>query len=196
MIDFAAALQSVSENLQSLGHQFALVGGIAIGARGEPRFTQDVDLAVAVDSDETAETLIKSLHSRGYRLTSLVEQDAVGRLATARMLDVKQELVVDLLFASSGLEPEIASMAEKITLFDGLELPVAVTGHLIATKVLSRDDNRRPQDKLDLQNLFSVAEAAEIELARQSVELIGQRGYDRGLDLKRRFEEALMEFSE
>jgi hypothetical protein len=144
LIDFAAPLQSVSQTLDSLGHTFALVDGLAIGARAEPRFTQDVDLAVAVESDEAAETLIRSLHERGYRLISLVEQDAVERLATARMLDLKQNLVVDLLFASSGLETEIASMAERVTLFEGFEIPVALTGHLIATKVLSRDDSRRP----------------------------------------------------
>lgn len=194
MIDFAAPLQSVSQILNSLGQKFALVGGIAIGARAEPRFTQDVDLAVAVESDEAAETLIKSLHEREYRLISLVEQDAVERLATARMLDLEQNLVVDLLFASSGLETEIASQAERVALFEGFEIPVALTGHLIATKVLSRDDSRRPQDKLDLQSLLSVSDAGDIELAKLSVDLIVQRGYGRGQDLKRHFEEMLAEF--
>lgn len=196
MIDFAAPLKSVSKTLDSLDQTFALVGGIAIGARAEPRFTQDVDLAVAVDSDEAAETLIKLLHERGYRLISLVEQDAVERLATARMLDLEQNLVVDLLFASSGLEAEIASMAERVPLFEGFEIPVALTGHLIATKVLSRDDKRRPQDKLDLLSLLSVSDAEDIQLAKLSVELILQRGYGRGQDLKRNFEEMLSEFYE
>ena len=48
--------------LQQSGARFALVGGLAVGARTEPRFTQDFDFAVSVKDDAEAEGLIRALH--------------------------------------------------------------------------------------------------------------------------------------
>jgi hypothetical protein len=60
---------------------------------------------------------------------------------------------------------------------------VARTGHLIALKVLSRDDVKRPQDIADLRALLAVVSPAELERARNSLSLIAARGYHRGRDL-------------
>ncbi len=65
--------------------------------------------------------------------------------------------VVDVLFASSGIEPEIVRSAEAIEILPGLVVPVARTGHLIALKLLARDDESRPQDLADLRSLHEVA---------------------------------------
>lgn len=64
-----------------------------------------------------------------------------------------------------------------------LTMCVARTGHLIALKVLSRDDVSRPQDLVDLRALLRVASPAELARARDSLALIGARGYHRGRDL-------------
>jgi len=77
--------------------------------------------------------------------------------------------VVDLLFASSGIESEVVAEAEPIDLLPHLRMGVARTGHLIALKVLSRDDVRRPQDLVDLRVLLRVASPAELTRARQSL---------------------------
>ena len=60
---------------------------------------------------------------------------------------------------------------------------VARTGHLIALKVLSRDEVTRPQDLVDLRALLRVASPAELARARESLVLITTRGYHRGRDL-------------
>ena len=44
-----AAARAASD-LGALGARFALVGGLAVSAWGEPRYTRDVDLAVGVVS--------------------------------------------------------------------------------------------------------------------------------------------------
>jgi hypothetical protein len=59
-------------------------------------------------TDAEAEALIHDLRARGYHIEAVVEQEAVGRLATV--------------------------------------LNVARPRHLMALKVLSRDDVQRPQD--------------------------------------------------
>jgi len=62
-------------------------------------------------------------------------------------------------------------------------VPVASTGHLIAVKLLARDDRTRPQDLADLNALMAVATPADLEIARQGTTLITKRGFGRGRDL-------------
>jgi hypothetical protein len=90
--------------------RFALIGGFAVSARSEPRFTRDVDLAVSVADDAQAEATVRRLVTDGHELVATVEQEAVGRLATARFRLVGGDLL-DLLFASSGIETEIVAAA-------------------------------------------------------------------------------------
>jgi len=86
---------------------------------------------------------------------------------------------VDLLFASSGLEPEIVAAASVIELIPGVRAPVASLGHLLATKVLARDDRRRPQDWDDIRALLAEAGPADVELARDALRTIDERGFGR-----------------
>jgi hypothetical protein len=50
------------------------------------RFTRDVDLVIAVAGDRDAEQVVHALQQRGYDVQALVEQEAAGRLATARLV--------------------------------------------------------------------------------------------------------------
>jgi hypothetical protein len=180
-----AALRQIHTDLTEAHVSFALVGGLAVSARTEPRFTRDADLAVALASDAEAEALIRKLRRHGYRIEAVVEQDAVGRLATVRLTRSSEPRgpVIDLLFASSGIEPEVVAAAESIEVLPNLTMGVARTGHLIALKVLSRDDVSRPQDLVDLRALLRVASPVELGRARDSLVLITSRGYHRDRDL-------------
>jgi predicted nucleotidyltransferase len=181
----AAALRRAADDLDRSGQRWALVGGFAVSARVEPRFTSDVDMAVMVDGDDAAERLVRSLIADGYAVFSSLEHDS-GRLATVRMTRSFDgtHVVVDLLFASSGIEPEVAQSAEVLEITAGLRLPVATIGHLIALKLLARDDRTRPQDLADLRALLSVANDQDLRLAQESAELIEARGFNRGRHLQ------------
>lgn len=181
-----ATLRRIAADLRDLGRGWAVVGALAVSARSEPRFTRDLDLAVVVSGDPDAEGLIHELQRRGYQLAAIVEQQATGRLATARLIPQEEGaagIVVDLLFASSGIELEIVSSAETLPLFRDLPVPVATVGHLIALKVLARDDTLRPQDRADLVALVRAADPGDLARAREAVSLIQQRGFHRGRDL-------------
>ncbi|MHB8420758.1 MAG: nucleotidyl transferase AbiEii/AbiGii toxin family protein [Myxococcales bacterium] len=94
------ALAAIAAALAELRVACALVGGLAVSARAEPRFTRDLDLAVAVASDAEAEALVRALGSRGYRPLSTVEQTSAARLATVRLSPSSEPgegVVVDLL---------------------------------------------------------------------------------------------------
>jgi len=185
VIPFETALRAICHDLDEADVRFALVGGLAVSVRSEPRFTRDADLAVAVRNDTEAEELIRTLRVRGYEVDSLVEQTAAARIATVRLRRTDEALipVVDLLFASSGIEHEVVAAAEPIELLPELTIRVATTGHLIALKILSRDDEQRPQDLVDVRSLLKRATPADLEGTKLALALITSRGYNRGRDL-------------
>lgn len=179
------ALIRLRADLLASRASWALIGGLAVSTRAEPRTTRDLDMAVSVAGDPEAERLVRSLLGRGYRVATHLEQEATGRIATLRLLMPGEEaegIVADLLFASSGIEPEVVAGAEPLEVMGGLVLPVARTGHLLALKVLALDPERperRPHDLWDIKELLRVATAEEVARARRSLELITERGFDR-----------------
>jgi hypothetical protein len=161
----------------------ALVGGVAVGARTEPRFTRDLDVAVAVGSDSQAEAYVLSLRRAGYELAAAIEQVKQTRLSTVRLRRGGKGPFVDLLFAASGIEDAIVAAAAPIEIVSGLFLAVAQIGHLIAMKLVARDDRLRPLDQADLLALSKAADEIEWARAATAVRLIEQRGFHRGRDL-------------
>jgi hypothetical protein len=51
-------LRKAASDMTKIGAKFAVVGGLAVSARAEPRMTRDADLAIAVNSDQEAEQVI------------------------------------------------------------------------------------------------------------------------------------------
>lgn len=155
-----------------------------MSVRGEPRLTRDVDIIVAVADDQDAEATVRKFGDGGFHIQSLLEQSAVNRLATVRLgtASAAEGPVLDLLFASSGIEAEVAEEAEKLEVLVGLVVPVATAGHLIALKLLARS-GERPQDDIDLVGLVAAADDKTIADARRAVELISSRGFARGREL-------------
>jgi hypothetical protein len=117
----------------------------------------------------------------------LLEDRASGRLAGFRLVAsgadpyaLQQEgLLIDLLFASSGVENEIVAAAEELEVIAGISLPVALTGHLLALKVLAG----RPKDLEDCRVLLRHCTPADRNLALQTLDLISRRGFDQGKSL-------------
>ncbi|MGH3924439.1 MAG: nucleotidyl transferase AbiEii/AbiGii toxin family protein [Pseudonocardiaceae bacterium] len=189
-----SALRRIASELDSRQVRWALVGGFAVSARAEPRFTRDVDVAVLVESDGAAEQLVRSLTAEGYSLGALVEQDAVGRLATVRLISPGADglgVVVDLIFATAGIEAEIVADAEVLEILPAISMPVATVGHLVALKLLARDDETRPQDAADLRALALALGPEDRTTARTAVELIMERGFARGRSLSVMLDEYL-----
>lgn len=189
--EFTAQLIS---DLREEAASFAVVGGFAVSVRTEPRFTRDINLAVAVGTDADAEALVRNLQSRGYEVFMVLEQEAVARLATVRLRRTGpggEPFVADLLFASSGIEVELVEAATEELLPGVGGVPVATCGYLIALKVLSRNDKGRPNDVADLHALLRVATPDDLAEARNAMGLIERRGFHRKRDLLRLLDSAI-----
>jgi hypothetical protein len=118
------ALRRAAADLDVTGAAWAVIGGFAVGARAEPRFTRDVDIAVAVTGDSEAEQLVHRLQVRGYVIAAVLEHEHAGRLATVRLIPPSpgsRQVYVDLLFASSGIEDQIVKQAGPVEVLPGLE---------------------------------------------------------------------------
>lgn len=190
----AGSLARLAQDLDRVGARWALIGGFAVSARAEPRFTRDVDVCVLADGDEEAEHTVLALTSIGYVVESMVEQEYQGRLATTRLVSpLPGGVLVDLLFASSGLEPEVVESAEVLEILPGLVVPVARAAHLVVLKLLARDDESRPQDSMDLRALRSTLTATDESEVRRLAGLVMQRGFHRERDLLTMAEEFLAE---
>ncbi len=163
--------------------KMAIVGGVAISVRTEPRFTRDLDIAVAVASDADAEQCVFTMRQLGYEVVAALEQVKQTRLSTVRLRRHGRGPLVDLLFAATGIETEIVAAAEPAEIASGIVAEVAQVGHLIAMKLVARDDKRRPQDRLDLVALSKVADDAEWARAETAIRLIHERGFSLNRDL-------------
>jgi hypothetical protein len=185
------ALVEIVHELTERGRQFALVGGLAVSIRAEVRFTRDVDLAVVVTDDADAESLIYDLKQVGYVPIVTVEHELRKRLSTVRLLS-KAEIKVDLLFASCGIECEIADRATSIVIKAPIRAPVACSEELIAMKILSMSE-QRIQDRLDAQRLVQYGIDLDMERIRNNLALITNRGFHRDQDLISKFEHLLQQ---
>jgi predicted nucleotidyltransferase len=189
MTELETFLGRVAKRLDTLGVRWAVIGGIAVSSHSEPRFTRDIDVAVSVKNDDDAEKITLDFRQSGMHILAMIEQEAKERLATVRLkVNVNSEVIADLLFSSSGIEPEIVEAARVMRVFTHTQAPVAQIGHLIALKVLSQSE-ARVQDLLDLQNLLPVADETERNRAREAVRLITERGYNRGKNLESELEQ-------
>jgi predicted nucleotidyltransferase len=186
-IPLRSALVQVAQDLRVLDCRWALVGGLAVAVRAEPRTTRDVDIAVAVRDDAEAEELIRKLVDLGYRVEAQLEQTAQRRLAAVRLLppgaDPEGGLLVDLSFAVSGIEREVVEGAEGVSVIEGLDAPVAATADLLALKVLA-ESPERVHDRHDARALIARLNPEEIAQTQRLLGLITQRGFARGKDLR------------
>lgn len=186
-----AALRGAADVLGLQG--WALVGGLAVSVRREPRFTRDIDLAVAVEDDAQAEACVSKFVAAGFSVRLSLEQTALGRLATVRLLapgEGPDGIVLDLLFCSSGIEPEICREAEAVEIVDGLTVPVARAGHLVVMKLLATGVER-PQDEIDLRALLEGLAPEDEKLALAAAGRIEGVGANRGRPLAQDLERRL-----
>jgi len=63
-----SALRGAVADLDALKVRWALIGGLAVSVRSVPRFTKDLDFAIAAANDPEAEDVVHQLRGRGYSL--------------------------------------------------------------------------------------------------------------------------------
>ena len=149
--------------LSAAGVPFVVVGGVAVNLQGVPRFTADVDLAVALDGRILVEAA-RVLGELGLRSRLPVTAAELSDTDTVRRWTVERNLTaltfvdpaeplreVDLVVASPVPYDELARTAERLTA-GGLTFAVASIDALIRMK----SGTGRAQDASDVDALRRV----------------------------------------
>jgi len=119
-----------------------------------------------------------ALHEAGV----LLKREALRRQRPRASRSTIDRAIADWLADQPASGDLVVAAADSIVVL-GCRLRVAKIGHLIALKLLARDDKKRPQDVVDLRALARVATAREWQRARAAVALIEKRGFARRRDL-------------
>lgn len=180
--------------LEGQGTPYAVVGGLAASARGEARFTRDIDVALMVANDDQAEQCIHGFVQQGYVVIATVEQEATHRLATARLRH-PDAVVCDLIFATCGIESEVVASAERVELFPGKWVTTATAESIVAMKILSATA-KRPRDLGDLQAMLRANPTLDESRVASLLEAMEARGYSRGQDLAEKWRRLRSELGE
>lgn len=128
------ALAILSEELNRRSIPYALIGGIAAGVRGRPRFTDDIDLLLTVPQLQLP-GLLETLQSRGFSfdLIDTIREFTQHHLIVMRLGDVRVDWmkppipayqhVVDTAIAETWLDREV-----RIATAEGLILLKLIAG--------------------------------------------------------------------
>ena len=132
------------------GVPFALIGGLAVSFRGQPRATADVDVVLDADVETALRIAAELLESPFEPLFPGVEE-VVERSFILPLRHRTTRLKVDASLGLSGFEQAAIARAEYLDL-PGLRAPVVTAEDLLLMKILAG----RPQDEQDASGLVAV----------------------------------------
>jgi hypothetical protein len=137
----------VAAFLEARSVPFAVIGGIAVGVRGEPSFTAHIDLVIGVEIEKGLELLAAV---KGPAFAPLFPgADEVVRTSYMLPLRHRQTLVkVDLAIGLTGFERQLIARARREDL-GGVHAPVAAAENLLILKVFAG----RPRDTEDARTI-------------------------------------------
>lgn len=140
--DFKELLKLLNAN----GVRYLLIGGYAVGFHGYPRATNDIDVFVAKD-EENSRRLVKTLINFGFE-TGELSADIFMRDKSIVRMGV-EPLKIEIANFISGIEFEEAYNGKIIGLIDEIEIKIISLEHLKINKKASG----RYKDLNDLENL-------------------------------------------
>jgi hypothetical protein len=155
----AKALRALARVLEDLPAPAMLIGGMAVIARGLPRSTRDIDVAV-LGGRMPLDRLLTRLGKGGFEPRM---KDALAFAQQNQVLLMRHKATaveLDLSLAWLSFEVEAISSADRLTLA-GARLPVARAEDLVIYKALAW----RPQDQQDVERLL-LLHVRDIDLAR------------------------------
>ena len=141
------ALADLTLWLQREQIPFAVIGGVAVGVRGEPRFTADVDVVIGLDLDD-AMLLIHRLHGSRFEPLFADVAEVVQTSFILPLRHVETGIKVDAAIGLSGFEQQLLARATEVELA-GVVAPVATVEDLILMKLFAG----RPRDSEDCEKL-------------------------------------------
>ena len=147
------AAREFASAVEEAGGHCMFVGGLVVAIWGAPRFTQDVDVLLAIEEKQIP-LLVAALHKRGLDTTvfDMVEGRRERSHVTVRE---SQDLWVDVKFALT--QDEVDQVGNAV---DVEGVPVSGIEETIAYKILYESD----KDRQDVRSIIGVSPVNETKL--------------------------------
>ena len=142
-------LVTLSRMLEREGIDYALIGGHAVNAWLEPRFTGDVDIVVAAGSDDF-DRLKRILADQGFTVTREYGAEQPSGPDFVRFESASSPLVIEVQAAKTRFQGEAIRRATP----GASGARIATVEDLIVMKLIAD----RPKDQVDLVGLVTLPE--------------------------------------
>jgi hypothetical protein len=152
--------------------QHAMIGGVAVGVRGRPRATKDVDFIVYVPA-LAFPGLLEELVEQGFDMDVI---ETTRRWTADRMVVLRSGRVrVDWLQPVLPIYASVLEKAEPMQWADS-EIRVAAPEGIILTKMLAF----RPQDQVDIESLLTAnRDAIDVDYIRREWSAVSEGEHER-----------------
>jgi predicted nucleotidyltransferase len=137
------------EWLASRGIPCALIGGLAVSFRGQPRLTVDVDLVIRADVADALE-LARTLSDTPFEPLFADVDEVVTAAFILPLRHRETGIRLDVAVGMSGFEHDVIGRATAVDVC-GRSVPVAAVEDLLVMKALAG----RPQDEEDIRGLVA-----------------------------------------
>ena len=126
--------------------KYLIVGGYAVGIHGFPRYTGDLDIFIALRSENAAK-ILKTLSDFGFSDLGLEEKDF---LEPDMVVEIGREPIkIQVLTGIDGVTFDECLTEKKDCMINGLNIPFIGINSLIKNKKASP----RAKDKIDFEEL-------------------------------------------
>lgn len=145
MLDLDDVLVRLAAWLDRRKVPYMVIGGFAVTIWGEPRFTRDLDVTIAVETGNIERTIERLSNDFDSRV-----EDPHAFVAETRVLPMTVETVpVDLVFAALPYERDAVARALPVQI-KGQTVRICTPEDLILHKIVSP----RARDQEDIEGLF------------------------------------------
>lgn len=142
---FVDALREVFNFLDSEKMPYFVIGGVAVGILGEPRFTYDLDVDIFLSKDSLPQ-MFEHARKAGFRLDETQAISDAKTFGSFRMF--RGDVQVDFIIASTPLEDSVLRRCTKMELFEAT-VSVPTPEDLILLKIIPG----RPKDLMDAESI-------------------------------------------
>jgi hypothetical protein len=142
-------LADAAQVFDSRGITFALIGGLAVSIRGQPRMTVDVDVVIIADVDRALE-LVRDITSTPFEPLFPGVEEVVAKSYILPLRHRTTGIRVDVAIGMSGFEQQAVGRATPVSIGE-VRIPVVGIEDLLVMKALAG----RPQDEQDIRGLIA-----------------------------------------
>lgn len=141
-------LKRIARELDREGVPYMIIGGQAVLVYGEPRFTRDIDITVALTPD-SLQKVVRVVRKSGLEILTDNPEKFVREARILPTQDAESGFRVDFIFSWTPFEREAINRAKPI-LIDGYPVKFASPEDVIILKVISG----RARDYEDIKGIL------------------------------------------